>query len=175
MNESLNSEISVHNCSENCCIFKIAPYKQGKWVSGDGWKTTSNRITKAGSFVVDPSTSKILLVQSRGQMWGPPKGTMQDNETYEECAIREVFEETGIMLNTSQFLASTVVKNKAIYYNVELKENEITPQNHIKDNDANGIGWFSINCLNDLIKSGQIAVNQHCKFLIKKFFRKTIG
>jgi ADP-ribose pyrophosphatase YjhB (NUDIX family) len=172
--EITDTEVNVYNCSDNCCIFKITPYKQVKW-NNDNWKNPSNRITKAGGFVIDPSTSKILLVQSRGQMWGPPKGTMQDNETVEECAIREVYEETGISLHTSQFLTSTVVKNKAIYYNVELQEAEINPQNHIKDNDANGIGWFSINCLNDLIKEGKISVNQHCKFLIKKFFRKNIG
>jgi 8-oxo-dGTP pyrophosphatase MutT (NUDIX family) len=167
--------INVHTCPDNCCIFKITPYKQIKWNQGDGWKPSSNRVTKAGSFIVDASTSKILLVQSRGQMWGPPKGTMQDDETYEECAIREVYEETGIILHPSQFLTNTIVKNKAIYYNVELKETEITPQNHIKDNDANGIGWFSVNCLDELIKLGKISVNQHCKILIKKFFRKSIG
>ena len=172
----MNSEIiNIHTCTDNCCVFKITPYKQIKWSSTDGWKQSSNRVTKAGSFIIDASTSKILLVQSRGQMWGPPKGTMQDNETYEECAIREVYEETGIILHTSQFLTSTIVRNKAIYYNVELKETEITPQNHIKDNDANGIGWFNINCLDELIKLGKISVNQHCKILIKKFFRKTIG
>ena len=49
-----------------------------------------------------------------------------------------------------------------------------TLQNHIKDNDANGIGWFNINCLNNLIQEEKINLNQHCKILIKKFFRKYI-
>jgi 8-oxo-dGTP pyrophosphatase MutT (NUDIX family) len=107
-------------------------------------------------------------------MWGPPKGTIQDDETYEECAIREVFEETGIKLDSSQFIGYTVVKNKALYYTTEIKEYDISPQNHIKDNDANGIGWFNINCLNELIDTNKLAINQHCKILIKKFFRSQI-
>jgi ADP-ribose pyrophosphatase YjhB (NUDIX family) len=47
-------------------------------------------------------------------MWGPPKGTLQENEIVEDCAIREVFEETGIQIKVEQFLNSTIVKNKAI-------------------------------------------------------------
>ena len=74
----------------------------------------------------------------------------------------------------SEFIGYTIVKNKAIYYTTELKEDETSPQNHIKDNDANGIGWFNINCLNNLIQEEKINLNQHCKILIKKFFRKYI-
>jgi len=166
----------IHNytCNNNCCTFKTTVYKLKNWESKEDWKLTKNKIVKAGSFIFDPETSKILLVQSRGQMWGPPKGTMQDNETYEECAIREVFEETGILLNTSQFLDKTVIKNRALYYITNLKENDIAPQSHIEDNDANGIGWFNVNCLNDLIEQNKININQHCRMLIKKFFRKNI-
>ena len=165
---------NTYKCDHDCCNYKITPYKQVKWSNGDGWKSNTGKIVKAGSFIIDPTTSKILLVQSRGQLWGPPKGTIQDEETYEQCAIREVFEETGITLDPKIFLGHTLVKNKALYYTSELKENEIEPQNHIKDNDANGIGWFNINCLNELIESNKINLNQHCKILIKKFFRKNV-
>jgi hypothetical protein len=48
------------------------------------------------------------------------------------------------------------------------------PQNHILDNDANGIGWFNIECLESLIKEQKVAINQHTKILIKKFFGKNI-
>ena len=165
---------NTYKCDHDCCNYKITPYQHVKWNNSDSWKSNTGKIVKAGSFIIDPITSKILLVQSRGQMWGPPKGTIQDEETYEQCAIREVLEETGITLNPKFFLGHTLVKNKAFYYTTELKEDEIEPQNHIKDNDANGIGWFNINCLNELIESNKINLNQHCKILIKKFFRKNI-
>ena len=164
------------NCDSQCCNYKITPYKQIKWNNGDGWKSTSGKIVKAGGFIIDPSTHKILLVQSRGQLWGPPKGTIQDNESIEDCAIREVMEETGIQLNRAQFIGQpTLVKNKAMYYTVELNEANFEPQNHISDNDANGIGWFNIECLDGLIREKKISINQHCKILIKKFFRKHIS
>ena len=172
MAESFNT----FKCDNQCCNYKITPYKQIKWNNGDGWKSTSGKIVKAGGFIIDPSTHKILLVQSRGQLWGPPKGTIQDDESVEDCAIREVIEETGIQLNCTQFIGQpTLVKNKAMYYTVELNESNIEPQNHILDNDANGIGWFNIECLDDLIKEKKISINQHCKILIKKFFRKNIS
>jgi hypothetical protein len=85
-------------------------------------------------------------------------------------------EETGIELKSDQFIGQpTVVKNKAMYYTVELNETYIEPQNHILDNDANGIGWFNIECLESLIKEQKIAINQHSKILIKKFFGKNIN
>lgn len=164
---------NTFKCDKDCCKYKVSPYKNVKFYKG-GWKSNVRKIVKAGSFIIDPSVSKILLVQSRGQFWGPPKGSIQDEETYEECAIRETFEETGITIKPSEFLGYTLVKNEALYYTLELKEDEIVPQNHIKDNDANGIGWFNIDCLNTLIESSKINLNQHCKILIKKFFRKSV-
>jgi hypothetical protein len=84
-------------------------------------------------------------------------------------------EETGIEIKNDQFIGQpTVVKNKAMYYTVELNETHIEPQNHILDNDANGIGWFNIECLESLIKEEKVAINQHSKILIKKFFGKNI-
>lgn len=159
------------NCNDNCCVYKISNYKHTVFNNSTEWKSNSGKIVKAGSFIVDPSNSKILLVQSRGQLWGPPKGTIQSNETYEDCAIREVLEETGIKLLNLNFIGHTIVKNKAMYYTTELKECEVSPQTHIKDNDANGIGWFNINCLLKLVENNKIYINQHCKILIKKFFR----
>jgi len=166
----------IHNykCSNECCTYKITPYKDIKWSNGDGWKSNAKKIVKAGSFVIDPDSHKILLVQSRGQMWGPPKGTIQDNETIDECAIREVFEETGLVLSPSQFLGKTIVKNKAMYYTTEIKETDINPQNHIKDNDANGIGWFNVDCLETMVKEEKLHINKHCKILLRKFFKKDI-
>lgn len=161
-------------CSGKCCNYKITPYPNVKWTS-DGAKNPLTKIVKAGSFVIDPENTKILLVQSRGHLWGPPKGTIKEGENHEQCAIREVFEETGLKLVQSEFLSETIVKNRAIYFTTEVKEFDVNPQNHIEDNDANGIGWFNVDCLNDLIISGKIKINQHTKILVKKFFAKIIA
>ena len=36
-------------------------------------------------------------------------------------------------------------------------------------NDANGITWIKLDCLEDCIKSGHIVLNQHCNQVLKKF------
>lgn len=56
-----------------------------------------NRHFCASVFVVDPITKKILLVKHpKFNKWVQPGGHIEDNETPEETALREVYEETGI-------------------------------------------------------------------------------
>ena len=39
---------------------------------------------------------KVLMVHQINDIWGFPKGHVEENETEEETALREVYEETGI-------------------------------------------------------------------------------
>jgi ADP-ribose pyrophosphatase YjhB (NUDIX family) len=96
---------------------------------------------------------------------------MNENEDIKECAKREVKEETGIDLDISIFNKFYVVKSKALYYYVELDENEIQVQTQIKDNDANGVGWFNVDCLENLIQKKQIILNLHTKILLRKYLK----
>lgn len=52
-------------------------------------------IIQAGGGLVKNTKDEILLILRRGK-WDLPKGKLDDNETIEECAKREVQEETGI-------------------------------------------------------------------------------
>ncbi len=52
------------------------------------------RITAAGG-IVKNENGKILFQYRRGK-WDLPKGKLDEGETLEECAIREVEEETGL-------------------------------------------------------------------------------
>ena len=154
--------METKNCCKGCCIYKIQKYIH------DDYQTVGfdRKQRKAGVFVVNRDRSKILLVQSRGQYWGPPKGTLYHDEGIVEGAIREVKEETGIVFDVGE-LTEPVIKGRAHYYFAEIDECEIFIQNHIENNDANGIGWFNLDCLPSLIEKGIIVVNRHCKFLIK--------
>ncbi len=51
----------------------------------------------ASAFVIDPYTRRILLVKhKKNKRWTQPGGHMEPNETPEETALREVYEETGL-------------------------------------------------------------------------------
>ncbi len=52
-------------------------------------------LIKAGGGLVKNKKGEILLIFRRGK-WDLPKGKLENNETIEECAIREVQEETGL-------------------------------------------------------------------------------
>ena len=82
-------------CSNKCCEIKISPYIKSVII----YNNFSN--FKSGIFIFDPENQKILLVQSNGNLWGIPKGTIQKNESFADCAIREVYEETGLIFNTN--------------------------------------------------------------------------
>ncbi len=53
----------------------------------------------ASAFVINPYNKKILLIKhKKNKKWTQPGGHIEGNETPEEAAVREVFEETGIRI-----------------------------------------------------------------------------
>ena len=53
----------------------------------------------ASAFVINPNDKKILLVKHADyDKWLQPGGHIEEDETPEEAAIREVYEETGIKI-----------------------------------------------------------------------------
>ena len=75
-------------CDCGGCIFEMSIY--------DSDKGFSRNRRKAGVVIFNPPTESVLLVQSRGNLWGFPKGSIEENETIKDAAIREVREETGL-------------------------------------------------------------------------------
>lgn len=155
-----------YTCLKKCCdIFLTEP--NTNFIN----KKKRGQCRKAGVFIYDPDKEKVLLVQSRGQLWGPPKGTLEveQGEQSCECAIREVKEETGLDIDSVNFSKAIKIKNKALYYYMEMKSCDIGLQTENKENDANGITWIKLSCLKDCCESGHIVTNEHCKILLKKF------
>lgn len=63
-------------------------------------------ITAAGGLVINEN-DEVLLIYRRG-VWDLPKGKQDDLESIEECAVREVKEETGVTeLVLKRFLLTT--------------------------------------------------------------------
>jgi hypothetical protein len=140
-------------CPSGCCQLTTKEYKAKPKVG------FSNEV-KAGALIIDPVTKRTLIVQSRGKQWGIPKGGIEPGETIKECAIREVYEETGLVLINPQLTKKigNLGKFNGNYYYVPLLECDVSMPD-IPGNDSTGIGWISKKCMKDLINNQSIRVN----------------
>ena len=78
-------------------------------------------IIAAGGIVMNPN-HEILWIYRRG-FWDLPKGKLDPNETIENCAIREVMEETGINhLVLGKLILTTTHQYHDKYLNEEVEK-----------------------------------------------------
>lgn len=59
----------------------------------------------AGVLLLNENNELLLQRRVDNGYWGYPGGAMELGESFEECAIREVFEETGLVCNDLEILA----------------------------------------------------------------------
>lgn len=112
----------------------------------------------AGVFIYDPITDAILLVQSWGRKWGPPKGHCDsDAEPYEACALRELLEETGFSTEQDKFQKCTRVYRYKIYFSELDQETHNVFKN--LDKEITGIQWYPRTELMQLILTRRIKMN----------------
>jgi ADP-ribose pyrophosphatase YjhB (NUDIX family) len=158
--------INTYHCQNNCCKIFIKDYQPIP-------RYFNRNYRKAGVFIYDPKEDRVLLVQSRGHLFGPPKGTLQINELEKNCAIREVKEETGLDISSKHFTRAVKIRNRAIYYYLEMDTCHINVQDNMKDNDANGITWIKIKCLENAINNGNIVLNHYAKIVFYRLMNIT--
>ncbi len=109
-------------------------------------------IIAAGGIVINPK-KEILWIYRRG-FWDLPKGKLDPNETIEQCAVREVMEETGMQ---DLVLGALVLTTKHQYYdpylNAEVEKTTYwykmttsTLQNGVAqvEEDIESIDWVKI-------------------------------
>ena len=154
-------------CDKKCCKLIIEPYVS------DGFVYTPERgirKKKAGVLIYNSETQKVLLIQSKGNFWGFPKGSLELGEKVKECALRELKEETGIQLKSEDLVDCICIHNKALYYVYEMNQEIGSVQKNIIDNDVNGITWIKLSCLQDMFKKNKMKFNYHCKYLLQQQF-----
>ena len=156
-------------CEKKCCSINFKLYNNSNYSLTH--RSRNNR--KAGVFIYDPKEDKVLLVQSRGHLWGLPKGTLQYGESERMCAVREVKEETGLEISSDDFSRATMIRNCALYFYLERNICDLQVQDHITDNDVNALGWIKPDCLEQFIINGNITLNQHCRIVFERFLNRT--
>jgi len=72
-------------------------------------------IKKAGCVILSENNpDKVLLINRKKQGdWSFPKGHVEKGESYEECAIREVKEETGLNVTLSEVFGTVRYKSNS--------------------------------------------------------------
>ena len=146
-------------CEKKCCKLKYTTFVPNLNIN---YSFKNNK--KSGiMYIVE---DKILIIQSRGNLWGIPKGSLEENETYILAAVREFKEETGIHIQKDD-LNDYIRIDNCIYY-IVFSKNLIVPDIDIYDkvHDATGIGLININCLPTL----KIKFTTHFKILLKLKF-----
>lgn len=73
------------------------------------WRDYCRRVPLKGAVLLNAQLDKCLMVQPwKGDKWTYPRGKINEDESEGECAIREVWEETGIdisgRIDTSEFV-----------------------------------------------------------------------
>jgi hypothetical protein len=152
-------------CSNSCCEIITLSYDERCTPLNFSHKFNKE---KGGMFIYDSSSQRILLVQSRGLKWGPPKGTKEATDScIADCAMREVQEETGIAISADQLKnCQTFVIDKTTYYIVDISNVPIITSG--SNNEISGYTWIHINCIHSLRNLGRISM--HGRILIHNIF-----
>ncbi len=152
-------------CANDCCYAKVSAYTRRYVPTAETEEERKVHKKKAGVFVYDPHTDKLLLVQSCGRFWGPPKGSMEVGEDVQTAAARELVEETGLVLPKERLTWRLHLRNSSHhYFFYPMPENRslISVQNP-GANDANCVGWFRVSCLKQKLADGRMIGNAALK------------
>ncbi|MEQ6166569.1 NUDIX domain-containing protein [Ekhidna sp. MALMAid0563] len=88
------------------------------------------KVIEAGGGIVEKE-GKLLMIFRR-KVWDIPKGKLDKGETIEECAVREVEEETGVKVKIDK-------KIDAVWHTYVTKKKYVLKKTH----------WFAMHCIDD--------------------------
>jgi 8-oxo-dGTP pyrophosphatase MutT (NUDIX family) len=106
--------------------------------------TTDQDIVRAAGGVVLRDAAggrrEVAVVHRPGRNdWSLPKGKLMADESFEDCALREVQEETGLRCRLSRFVGSTEYRDRrdrpkvVHYWLMEALDGEFTPSDEVDE------------------------------------------
>jgi len=115
-----------------------------------------NRVDVTYSLISDTSNCKVLLVKNVGNgSWSLPGGAVEIDETLEQAAVREVKEETGLVVKTRGLVSVHECKfsksqNHVLFFifRAEVISGDIRIQ---RPDEISEIAWIEIDKANELL------------------------
>lgn len=135
-------------------------------------------------YVYDEKEQKVLLIKHKKMgLWVQPGGHVEPNESMEEAAIREVYEETGL---TVELLGKRVPRNCDYILPLAIQKNlvkddhvhmdfvyvaKVIGNNELIQNieETDGIKWYSLDEINDSNFETFDDVREWCKYIIDNY------
>ena len=130
----------------------------------------------ATTLVFNNKNELLLNLRSDTNTWGIPGGSKELNETLEQCAIRELKEETNINVNDLKLI--TVLSGKEYYFKYpnedELdcvialyKESNYEGELNINDGESKELKFFSLDNLSELESRAKAIIDKIKSGIIK--------
>ena len=133
-------------------------------------------IIEAAGGMIFNQENKLLLIFRKG-MWDMPKGKLDEGESIEECALREVTEETGLSTLTIEhkiqityhtyYIGNQLILKPSHWFKMKFSGDEkFTPQ---LEEDITEIKWVNEEEANQLLTTMYASVEE----MIKSYFVDT--
>ena len=130
----------------------------------------------ATTLVFNNKNELLLNLRSDTNTWGIPGGSKELNETLEECAIRELKEETNINVNDLELI--TVLSGKEYYFKypnedeldcviILYKVSNYNGELNINDEESKELKFFSIDNLPELESRAKAIIDKIKSGIIK--------
>lgn len=137
-------------------------------------------ITSCGALVYrlgkDIESTEVLLIKQteKSPEWGIPKGKMSPGETHEQCAVREVFEETGVSIQLESRMKSVSLyhkkKIKTVISFLAKQVCDKEPDHRHPASEVCAAQWFRLDSLPPIQ-----AYQENIFFEAKHFFESELG
>lgn len=144
------------------------------------WKEYKMGVPTYGAIILDESLENVLLVQGylAKSGWGFPKGKVNEDEAPHDCAVREVFEETGFDIK-NRICKDMYIEQKITDQLVRLyiitgvsKDTKFNPKTR---KEIRNIEWFPIEKLpchrNDMTPKSKLGLAPNRFFMAIPFIR----